>query len=81
MVCSPFNTVIIDLFVCVCACMHMRERVFDNVSVMVSLGFLSRVQFSSVAQSHLTLCNPMDCSTPGLPVHHKLPELAQTHVH
>ena len=32
--------------------------------------------------SHVpTLCNPMDCSTPGLPVHHQLPELAQTHVH
>ena len=29
----------------------------------------------------LTLCDPMDCSTPGLPVHHQLPELAQTHVH
>ena len=29
----------------------------------------------------LTLCNPMDCSTPGLPVHHQLPELTQTHVH
>ena len=38
-------------------------------------------QFSSVAQSRLTLCHPMDCSTPGLPVHHQLPELAQTHVH
>ena len=36
---------------------------------------------SSVAQSCLTLCDPMDCSTPGLPVHHQLPELAQTHVH
>ena len=36
---------------------------------------------SSVAQSCPTLCNPMDCSTPGLPVHHHLPELAQTHVH
>ena len=35
---------------------------------------------SSVAQSCLTLCNPMDCSTPGFPVHHQLPELAQTHV-
>ena len=33
------------------------------------------VQFSSVAQSCLTLCNPMDCSTPGLPVHQQLPEL------
>ena len=38
-------------------------------------------QFSSVTQSCLTLCNPMDCSTPGFPVHHQLPELAQTHVH
>ena len=39
------------------------------------------VQFSSVAQSCLTFCNPMDCSRPGFPVHHQLPELAQTHVH
>ena len=39
------------------------------------------VQFSSVTQSCLTLCNPMDCSMPGFPVHHELPELAQTHVH
>ena len=38
-------------------------------------------QNSSVAQSCLTLCNPMDCSTPGFPVHHQLPKLAQTHVH
>ena len=38
------------------------------------------VQFSSVAQLSLTLCDPMDCSTPGFPVHHHLPELAQTHV-
>ena len=38
-------------------------------------------QFSSVAQSCLTLCSPMDCSTPGSPVHHQLPELTQTHVH
>ena len=38
-------------------------------------------QFSSVAQSCLTLCDPMNHSTPGLPVHHQLPEFAQTHVH
>ena len=38
-------------------------------------------QFSSVSQSCPTLCNPMDCSTPGLPVHHQLLKLAQTHVH
>ena len=37
--------------------------------------------FSSVARSRLTLCDPMDCSMPGLPVHHQLPEFTQTHVH
>ena len=40
----------------------------------------TEVQFSSVAQSCLLLCDPMDCSTPGLPVHHQLPESTQTHV-
>ena len=39
------------------------------------------VQFSSVAQSCPTLCNPMNCSTPGLPVYYQLPEFPQTHVH
>ena len=39
------------------------------------------VQFSSITQSCLTLSDPMDCSTPGFPVHHQLPELTQTHVH
>ena len=38
-------------------------------------------QFSSVTQLCLTLCNPVDCSTPGFPVHHQLSEIAQTHVH
>ena len=42
---------------------------------------LCSVQFSSVAQPCLTLCDPMDCSTPGLPVLHYLPELTKTHVH
>ena len=35
--------------------------------------------FTSVAQSCLTLCDPMDCSMPGLPIHHQLPEFTQTH--
>ena len=39
------------------------------------------VQFSSVAQLCPTLCDLMNCSTPGLPVHHHLPEFTQTHVH
>ena len=41
----------------------------------------SSAQFSSAAQSYPTLCNPMNRSTPGLPVHHQLPEFTQTHVH
>ena len=44
-------------------------------------GACPRLQFSSVAQSCPTLCNPMDCSTPGFPVRHQLLKLAQTHVH
>ena len=42
---------------------------------------LLSVQFSSVTQSCPTLCDPMNCSTPGLPVRHQLPEFTQTHVH
>ena len=41
----------------------------------------SSVQFSSVAQSCPALCNPIDCSAPGLSVHHQVPEFTQTHVH
>ena len=44
-------------------------------------GHSVNFQFSSVAQSGLTLCDPMNCSTPGLPVHHQLPEFTHTHVH
>ena len=47
---------------------------------MVS-NIVSSVYFSSVAQSCPTLCNPMDCSMLGFPIHHKLPKLAQTQVH
>ena len=44
-------------------------------------NYWSRAQFSSVTQSYRTLCDPMDCSTPGFHVHHQLPGFAQTHVH
>ena len=43
--------------------------------------FLTSVQFSSVAQLCLTLCDPMNHSTPGLPVHHQLPKSTQSHIH
>ena len=45
------------------------------------LAWKLTVQFNSVAQLCPTLCNPMDCSIPGLPVHHQLQEFTQTHVH
>ena len=53
--------------------MSLTEFVLENVVIFV--------QFSSVAQMSLTLCDPMDCSTPGFPVLHQPPELGQTHVH
>ena len=46
-----------------------------------NLDVSGSVQFSSFAQLCLTLCDPMDCSTPGFRLHHQLPELAQIHVH
>ena len=49
---------------------------------LLSIGLDKKfIQFSSVAQLCLTLCNPMNRSTPGLPVHHHLPEFTQTHIH
>ena len=47
----------------------------------ISPEYQLEVQFSSVVQSCLTLCSPMDHITPGLPVHHQLPEIAQTYAH
>ena len=52
----------------------------QKTKIMAS-GPISSVQFSSVAQLCPTLCDPMNRSTPGLPVHHQLPEFTQTHVH
>ena len=54
----------------------MRYITPRNITQPFSSG-----QFSSVTQSCPTLCDPMNCSTPGLPVHHQLPEFTQTHVH
>ena len=65
-----------------------RNFFSDFMAVMVHSDFRAQeeeicysVQFSSVAQSCLTLCDPMDSSLPGLPVHQQLPKLTQTHVH
>ena len=55
-----------------CGLLHRRQ-------ILYQLSY--SVQFSSVAQSCPTLCDPMNCSMPGLPVHHQLPESTQTHAH
>ena len=49
--------------------------------ILIDLQILKNPQFSSLTQSGRTLCDPMNCSMPGLPVHHQLPELMQTHDH
>ena len=56
------------------------EMKFPDLSFLISVQF-SSVQFTSVAQSCPTLCDPMNHSTPVLPVHHQLLELTETHVH
>ena len=53
----------------------------DTYSLEKSYAQFQSVQFISVTQSCPTLCNLMDCNTPGFPVHHQLLELTQTHVH
>ena len=60
----------------------LEEEMATHSSILAwNIPWRVELQFSSVAQSCPTLCNPMDYSTPGLPVHHQLPELTQTHVH
>ena len=54
---------------CTCSGLCYRRSI---LSLIVDFQLLSSVEFSSVTQSCPTLCNPMDCSTPGLPVHHQL---------
>ena len=53
----------------------------EKQSSVIGDGTQTQVLFSSVPQWCLILCNPMDCSTPGLPIVHRLLELAQAHVH
>ena len=55
------------------------EHPSEDTDLKGQPSFLVSYKFSSVAQSYLTLCDPMDCSTPGLPVHRQLLEFTQTH--
>ena len=52
---------------------------YDSIVILALTNNFFPSQFSSVAQLCLTLCDPMDCSTPGFIAHHQLPELAQIH--
>ena len=59
-------------------------NITNDLSIMyhrININCIFKFQFSSVVQSCLTLCDPMNPSTPGLPVHHQLPEFTQIHVH
>ena len=53
----------------------VQQKLIQQCKAIISISI------SSVTQSSPTLCHPMDCSMPGLPVHHQLPEFTQTHVH
>ena len=65
--------------------LHEKERLGKGADLVCYLSAFCfsffQEQFSSVTQSCLTLCNPMNRSMPGLPVYHQLPEFTQTHVH
>ena len=59
----------------------VEKKIFSGIQGFKFFFPISSVQFSSVAQSCPTLCDPMNRSTPRLPVHHQLLEFTQTHVH
>ena len=72
---------------CIFYCFLLKIENFIDFALISNISFLwlalcfSSVQFSSLAQSCQTLWDPMNRSTPGLPVHHQLLEFTQTHVH
>ena len=61
--------------------MHKYFKLFILLLIHYIILIIYSVQLSSVAQSCPSLYNSMDCTTPGFPVHHQLPEFTQTHVH
>ena len=71
------SALIASCFFISCSCSNLLVR---SLGCLMAY-FFSSVQFSSVAQSCPTLCDPMNRSMPGLPVHHQLPEFTQTHIH
>ena len=81
------NICVFSRWVGACMCAQVGTLMINKRLYILSFPGLkycttiSSVQFISVSQSCLTLCDPMKRSTPGLPVHHHLPEFTQTHVH
>ena len=71
----PQSPKVCSLYLCLFHCLIYK------VIITIFLNSISSFQFSSGAQSCPTFCDPMNCSTPGLPVHHQLLEFTQTHVH
>ena len=66
-----------SIHMCLFCCLAYRVI----ITIFLNSIYMRSVQFSLVAQSRLTLCDPMNHSTPDLPVHHQLPEFTHTHVH
>ena len=71
--------------VCVCVCVYFIHFIWEVRAIILRRlkrhsGWEQEFKFSSAGQLCLSLCNPIDCSTPSFPVHHQLPEHAQTHV-
>ena len=80
---QSLTVLIWDLLQCVCSI--KSNPLWEKITLFKASNFLSSFlysmsQFSSVAQSCPTLCDPMDCHMPGFPVHHQISELAKTHV-
>ena len=73
----PHSPKVCSLHLCLFCCLAYRVI----VTIFLNSIYMHSVQFSSVTQSCPTLPDPMNRSTPGLPVHHQLPEFTQTHVH
>ena len=69
------------LELCLRRCKFVYPVSLSSEFTQLGLLLLWNIQFSLVTQLCPTLCYPMNCSTPGLPVHHQLPEFTQTHVH
>ena len=69
----------IQVSLCLVHFIHLKTMVFFHSLLVFSVSLVA--QFSSVAQLCPTLCDPMNLSTPGLPVHHHLLEFTQTHIH